>query len=594
MWPVGILFAAYLFTLGALRYSTFHNQTFDLAFYSRMAWGLVHGNFWDPILNAHYAGLHISPVLVIGGGLGLLMPTALALYLIQSLSIGLAVVPLSKLVEGRAQWIVALLWCAHPNLTHVGSYEFHPGTVAVLPLTWAMVALKQKKWEMFAASVTGVLLCREDLAMVTMVLSAIAIPSMGRRARYGAAFSALYLLIFALWLHPRFAPVSRGSLNLHFGYLGGSIREVVHTLFLRPDIVWRHLSWRALGSALAPLCFLPLLKPVYLLATAPILGMNMLSAFPTTSQLDSHYLTPALPILFAAAIVGLTEVMKRFDGLMFIRNRIWTAWLIAAVPINLMFANVPWGKLFVKSDYLKDLDSIAGRRIVDRIPASVSVQAPDKLLAHLSERPLVKRGPLMDRPTDSLTQFVVIDTGYRQHYIGQEALLRTTEEPQVRAWLARKDYEIIAYEKPFLLLQHNVRFPTSYQATWLHAAPQHPMKRKVTQCLRLDGYELKAQALELTFHVSAQCRDDIAIRFEYPLRKWRTDLLCEGSFAPSKFPVGHWIRSVHTINSEENEMLTSNPSFSIGMVRSDGKTVEPSDPFWVHVNRKPTSALFDQ
>ncbi|MBK6579676.1 MAG: hypothetical protein IPG17_26510 [Sandaracinaceae bacterium] len=37
-------------SLGALRFSTLHNQTFDLAFYARMAHGMARGDLYDPIV----------------------------------------------------------------------------------------------------------------------------------------------------------------------------------------------------------------------------------------------------------------------------------------------------------------------------------------------------------------------------------------------------------------------------------------------------------------------------------------------------------------------------------------------------------------
>ena len=56
----GVLFAL----LGIARHVTFHNETFDLAFYTRIAWGLVRNDFWEPLVDAHVYGLHLSPVLV--------------------------------------------------------------------------------------------------------------------------------------------------------------------------------------------------------------------------------------------------------------------------------------------------------------------------------------------------------------------------------------------------------------------------------------------------------------------------------------------------------------------------------------------------
>src|SRR5690606_10149148 len=60
-----VLAAATTFAaLALLRWHTFHNETFDLAFYARMAWGEAHLDAWNPIVNAHARGLHLAWILV--------------------------------------------------------------------------------------------------------------------------------------------------------------------------------------------------------------------------------------------------------------------------------------------------------------------------------------------------------------------------------------------------------------------------------------------------------------------------------------------------------------------------------------------------
>ena len=94
----GVLFAA----LALARYETFHNETFDLAFYARMAWGVIAGSFWDPIIGAHIFGLHISPILVPLGLIGRLIGTAESLLIVQGAATAAAAWPIGT---SSRKWI---------------------------------------------------------------------------------------------------------------------------------------------------------------------------------------------------------------------------------------------------------------------------------------------------------------------------------------------------------------------------------------------------------------------------------------------------------------------------------------------------------
>ena len=90
-----IALAAFVYTtLGLTRFWTFHNVTFDLAFYGRMAWGMAHGEFWDPIVNGHFLGLHLCVVLLPFGVLGIFGGLPELLLIAQALTLAGAAWPL--------------------------------------------------------------------------------------------------------------------------------------------------------------------------------------------------------------------------------------------------------------------------------------------------------------------------------------------------------------------------------------------------------------------------------------------------------------------------------------------------------------------
>ena len=86
---------------GISRYVTYHNQTYDLALYARQAWGLVHGVYWDPVVNAHFLGTHCAFVLWPLGMLGQVVGIVPVLLVAQVLAFGLTTLPLAQLAARR-------------------------------------------------------------------------------------------------------------------------------------------------------------------------------------------------------------------------------------------------------------------------------------------------------------------------------------------------------------------------------------------------------------------------------------------------------------------------------------------------------------
>src|SRR5262249_54142184 len=149
-------------------------RTFDLALYARMAWGLVHGEAWDPIVGGNFLGGHLPFVLAPLGLLGVVLGTVPVLLVAQSLAIALAAWPLAQLGArrlGRAGGIAAAaIWLLYPNLGHVATYEVHPGTLAVWPLCCAIDACDRKRPCALAWLCAATVACRASLALQTFVL----------------------------------------------------------------------------------------------------------------------------------------------------------------------------------------------------------------------------------------------------------------------------------------------------------------------------------------------------------------------------------------------------------------------------------------
>lgn len=570
----GLLFAA----LGLSRWASFHNETFDLAFYTRIAWGFAHNDYWEPMVNAHFFGLHISPVLAPLGLVGRLLGTTPVLIVAQAAALAAATFPLARIgvrhLGPKGAVIGAIAWLFHPNLGHVAGYEAHPGALAALPLAWMAWAIDRGSARAFVLGGLGVLACREDLALVTALASLLFfLRHRGQlRAALGVGLGSLaYALLFFLVLHPRYAPAT-GSLELHFGRFGDSAAEVALYLLTHPLELAAHLATPErlsyLPRVLAPLAMLTFARPGWLLPALPILAINLISEWPTTTSLEVQYLTPALPFLVAGALDG---TAMRGDA--FSKRIFGVVLLVAAFAGQVIAGGTPLSLGFDASAFRPDPDSAAARAIVDAIPPGASVQAPDALLAHLAERKHLRRAASPEAGYD----YLVLDVEHRRRYAANEDLLRTVEEPPTRTWMGRDDHRVVLGAGRYLLLErgHHPREGRGADAIVGTADPSEGTP--IAACLNVLGAELEGDVLALDLVARDSCPNDLAIRIGTGFRPRRVDLLFGGWISPRHLRAGDRARSLHRLSAEEITRIERD-GLRIGALRSSGARPEHADP----------------
>ncbi len=599
------LFATYWCVGAHLRYFAVHNRTFDLAFYARFAWGMARGSLWEPMTNASGWGLHISPVV---GVLGLIARatggTASVLLVAQSIAAGAAVLPLHAIgtrhLGARAGLVLPLAYLLHPNLSIVLTQEFHPGTVALLPIAFLADAVDRAHVKHAAFAVLGIAMCREDIVLIGALAGLVLAtrPAIRKHALVLFAASTLYVGLFAFVLHPMHAPAN-GSLTLHFGPLGQSSGAVAHTLITRPMLVVSHLATLPrvlyIFKVTAPMLCVPVASlfvstrsetdvtasRVILLA-CPILAINLLSSFPTTLRLDSHYLTPALPLLAAALAIPLARYPKLIVP------------VLAAIALShVLLGGTPLSRNAPYGAFRKDSDTSAARHVLRLIPGHSSVQAPEELLAQVAERPVVRRGP----PPDVRADWVILDVRHRARFQNLETLLRTFEEPNTRAWLAKEEYSVVAAQGPYVLLNRARTSPLSekFLARYRSARRPEDVATKLCECLSVlsASFAAPSDRIELRFLVTASCPADLALRIGVGERPTRVDLIADGLYSPAKWRTNQVIVSRHLLSAEERSAIDA-VGLRVGVLRESGARPDRNDPTSVAVPVRVAAPAFVQ
>lgn len=598
LWLVALTHFALLLGCSWARYSNVHQHTFDLALYTRIAWGLAHGDLWASVINAPALGTHLAPVLLPLGLLGAVVGTVPVLLTAQAAAIALCLFPIARIgarrLGTRGTWLAGGAVLLYPNLFHVGTYEFHPGTLAVLPMCWAFDALDRRDFEQLALCCVAVLACREDLgAFCVLILLVYFFQQRDRRALYACLGCFVYTL-GALAIISAYAP-KQGSLDAHFAQWGGSPLGVFSTLVRDPERVVAHFRERLsyLPRVLAPLSFFCLREPRLLLPALPYLALNLLSGFPTADEQYSHYLTPAVPALLVSGVVGVTAVNKTFLRVL------WFATLGIA---HHALGGSPLSRDFERGAFFADARTAAAQQVLARIPRGASVQAPDALLPHLAERHDVRRGP----PPESGSAFTVLDVSHRHKYAHQETLLRTSEEPLIRGWLARSDQALLSYAPPYALFArvaeaqgaapatHGVRAPSEpplpcldVTASALLAPPETNPTLPLTSCLASEGAALLGDKLRLRLRAFAPCPSDLALRLGPDAMPARVELLCNGALSPARLRAGDVIVSDYPVSAREAKALRERGLF-VGALRASGAPAEPGDPAAIPVHLLPS------
>ncbi|MDH5671386.1 MAG: DUF2079 domain-containing protein [Myxococcales bacterium] len=576
-----VAFAGLSLWLAWARYSQVAHRTFDLALYARIAWGLGHGELYNPITDSNFFGGHVPWVLWPLGLLGRFFGTVEVLLTAQSLAFALTAWPLSRIAARKlgpvGALVTAVAWLVHPNLGHVVAYEFHPGSLAALPMALALDAFDREQPRALCIHAALTVACRASLTLQVAALALLWLPRPKlRKLATGLLLGSLAYFTLTTWLLPRWLGEQglSASAQAHYGHLGGSPLGALPLLFRDPSALLSHFTAPErlyyLPWVLTPLALMPLWAPRLLLMAAPPLLLNLLSAFPTAQQMYSHYLTPALVPLLVAAVEGVGTLSRRGPSLL----------LFSACSLGsaLLWGGLPGARAFPGADFKAGPHSQARHQVLARIAPDRSVQAPDALLPHLAERRWLFRGP----PPERGAELVVLDAHHRRRFARREDLLRTVEEPLMRQWLGRPDFGLIFTAGDLLLLEKGADPRAGPARHYLRAHAWREPPQALCACLAVHGATLRESVLELELSARGPCPDDLALRIGDEARPRRVDLAFEGLLSPRALQEGDALRSPHALSDAERARIMGR-GLHVGALRSSGARPEPGDPTSVRV-----------
>jgi len=326
-----------------------------------------------------------------------LVPAIPTLLVLQSAMLALGAVPLWRLArrvcdlrQGAAATLVAA-YCLYPPLHGINLDDFHPSSIALPALLGAALFGFTDRWWPYAACLVVAVQARADLAVVVLFLGLLLVLEGKRRPGYitaGAGFA--WLVLALLVIQPIYADGQfvHGDAFIHYGSspAGAAWGMVTNPLRVLGDITTQD-NFDLLVMLLAPVFFLPLVAPRYLI---PVVPLEIFFFVSNSSELripEAEHEVAATAFIFVATTFALARIGERRveTGRLTVDRRLLSALVLASVVFFVRDSPAspyekPWDWAVRDSSDEARLDA------VDLIDDEAPVRASPSLLPLLAER----------------------------------------------------------------------------------------------------------------------------------------------------------------------------------------------------------------
>lgn len=403
--------------IGLSRHWGYLTSINDLGVFDQAVWGIVNGapflNTSNPFgLPINWLGFHFNPILLAFAPFYLIHPAAEWLILFQAVAISITAWPLYVIARQatgskQAAFLWSLAYLFNPFVLNAAAWDFHPVSLAAPFMALGVLAVERRQAWLFGTACLFLLLIQEHYGAAVAgfgLLWWLRNRSLAPALAALAAGTAHTALVFGL-IMPALSPTGShimmsgdlGQLS-RYGWLGGSLEEIVRNVLFNPLAVARTAltdmgGAKYLGLLLLPLLASPLASIGFLLPALADLAANSLSSNPMPRSLVAYHSISLMPLLVAAGIHGssrIASIWRRYSALD-LAKLVLCASLVSgylAAPLPLPYAANYWQP----RAWPLERESVASevRRL---LPPEASVSAQANIAAHLSQRYLIHPFP---------------------------------------------------------------------------------------------------------------------------------------------------------------------------------------------------------
>ena len=324
-----------------------------------------------------------------------LFPTGEFLLVVQSLSLGIAVVPIWRIARGPANLrtggaaVLTFAYSLHPSIHNLNLAGFHPEALAIPALLAAYLSGHYEKWWVSSGLILLVLTSRADLGLAVVALGVIFLLENKKLAgRIVSLCGLAWFLIMAFWVQPSIGSGSYPHI-IAFQHFGGSVLDVIFGMLSDPlgllkDLLLRR-NFEQVILIIAPLLFLPLIHLRYVLPAVPLLVFYLIADVPVGVLGNPQQDVAVLAFVFISAIYALMKMGSSGVSRIIVGKKILTVLLLTATVFFIRdSASSPfekpweWGR--------RDQTDIARVTSVFWLGQDASVAVPANLYPEIAER----------------------------------------------------------------------------------------------------------------------------------------------------------------------------------------------------------------
>ncbi|MDC0349733.1 DUF2079 domain-containing protein [Acidimicrobiales bacterium] len=373
-------------------------------------------------------GEDLKPVTTLAGGnliaeqgslilypLGLLtsvLPRIETLLIIKSIALGLTIIPLWRLARRHgllgigATSTIVFAYSIYTYVHNMNVADFAPAVLAVPALMWAVLSgfdakpdrtmqqnydhqVRPRAKRIMTLAIIFALCCRADLGLAVAGLGVLLL--IERRRRVGL----IALLVGMCWFVVAMYGLQRGLSDGAFPFLepyvefGDTPLGVLWGILSHPvrfaQIVGTQANFQILVTLLAPVLFLPLTAPRYLMPAMPLYVLYMGADVPPGRLREAAQTVPMTVFVFVATVFALKRTGRILVKQVRVERRIILALLLTAIVFFVRDSSTTpytepwqWGG--------RDETDLARVDAIELIPIDEPVRASVSMLPLLAER----------------------------------------------------------------------------------------------------------------------------------------------------------------------------------------------------------------
>lgn len=414
------IYAIYFSTVSFLRYDNYYTGRFDLGNMAQTVWNTYHGNLFlltDPNGTELISRLafHADFILVLLAPFYFFWESPKMLLLIQTVVLAAGAIFVYKITSHVLKHknlavVFSLVFLLNPSMQFTNLYDFHAVTLVTTFFLAAFYFFLKKRYSLLVLFLILAALCKEQIWLTVALFGVLVFLFHRQRIIGSLVFGVGLVMFYFLMWHA--IPQSLGGQHFALGYLsdfGSSPTEIVKGILFSPDKIIGTLleadRMKYLTQLFAPIGYLSILFPFFLIFAGPDLLINTLSNNPNFYQIFYQYTATITPFLFLCAIYGvwiLKKLIIRYSSFSMLRiiskyfALILAVYLLSmAVRGAYLYGPLPGAVDKNTAMILKPLENKeAINAFIETIPPNHKVAASNDVGSHLSHRDIVYTIPV--------------------------------------------------------------------------------------------------------------------------------------------------------------------------------------------------------